>query len=68
MDIGKRLNELRKKRGMTQVEVGEIAGCSTSALSGIERGFRLPSLALLDRIAYALDAELIIDFLGLKFI
>jgi len=37
MTTGKRLRELRKKKGLNQSEVGEIIGLSYSAISSIEQ-------------------------------
>lgn len=36
--IGNRLYEFRKKRGLTQAEVGELAGISGRTYADIERG------------------------------
>ncbi len=37
MTTGQRLRELRKKKGLTQTEIGEIIGLSYSAISAIEQ-------------------------------
>ena len=40
VEIGKKLKELRLKRGMRQYEVAEKIGMSRSAISNIEKGHR----------------------------
>ena len=50
MDIAQRLRAARLKRGISQEEVGELAGLSQAAVSYIERGERGPGLGTL---AYA---------------
>ena len=67
--IGQRIREFRKKRGMLQVELANKVGLSTSAISNFERGRRRASLNLLTEIGGALDvkvSELIPDSLSRK--
>ena len=52
--IGKRLREIRKKRGYTQEEVSEWAGISAQHCSGIECGSAKVSLPALVRLFNAL--------------
>ena len=59
--LGKRIKEIRKFRGLTQEKLSEMIDLETSSLSGIESGRFYPSLHVLDKIASALDVELI-DF------
>lgn len=62
--IGKRLREIRKKRGYTQEEVSERAGISAQHCSGIECGSAKVSLPALIRLCNALDAtpdEILMD-------
>ena len=56
--LGKRRRELRKKKGLTQEELGERAGISYKYLGSIERGLENPSFRHLSRIARALGVEL----------
>jgi DNA-binding XRE family transcriptional regulator len=53
--FGKRLRELRRERDLTQSEVAEHAGTSITYVSQIERGLRNPTLAIVVRLAAALD-------------
>ena len=59
--LGKRIKEIRKFRGLTQEKLSEIIDLETSSLSGIESGRFYPSLHVLEKIASALEVELI-DF------
>ena len=59
--LGKRIKEIRKFRGLTQEKLSEMIDLETSSLSGIESGRFYPSLHVLDKIASALEVELI-DF------
>lgn len=49
--LGNRVRDLRKKRGLTQVELAEMLGVDRSYLSEIETGKKDPSLRVLKTIA-----------------
>jgi len=55
---------LRQRQGLTQSELAQKAHTTQPVIARIERGsdFRIPSLELLGRIAYALGKEIVIDF------
>ena len=53
--IGKRIAAVRKKRGLKQHEVCEIAGINDKYLSVIENARSIPSLEVILRICKALD-------------
>lgn len=55
--IQQRLRSARQARGLTQTEVAEFAGCSTSLVSFFESGAREPSWDMLDALADALDVH-----------
>ena len=57
-DIGRRLNRLRTRRGLSQREVARRSGVSNATVSLIENGRTDPSLGLLKRI---------LDTLGVSF-
>ena len=57
--LGKRIKEIRKYKGFTQEQLSEMIDIETSSLSGIESGRFFPSLHVLDKIASALNVELI---------
>lgn len=54
VEIGRRIRELRKKKGLLQEELARKSGLSASALSNFEQGRRRASLAWLGRIARSL--------------
>jgi transcriptional regulator with XRE-family HTH domain len=58
MDIGKRLYELREAKSLTQDALGKRIGLAPSRISQVENGHAIPSLAVLERWAKALDLEL----------
>lgn len=53
--IGKRIQRCREERGMKQEELAERAGLSSSYMSAIERGVKIPRLETFVRIANALE-------------
>lgn len=59
--LGKRIKEIRKYKKLTQEQLAEMVDIETSSLSGIESGRFFPSLHVLDKIAFALEVELV-DF------
>ncbi len=63
--LGRRINQLRKVRDLTQEELAERAGISVSFLSMIERAERLPHLTTLARLAEALGMTLSETLAGL---
>jgi XRE family transcriptional regulator of biofilm formation len=57
--IGKNINEIRKRRGLTLSELAERANISKSYLSNIERNLnRNPSIHVMGKIALVLDVDL----------
>jgi len=58
MDIGKRLYELRKARGLSQGDVEHRTGLLRCYISRVENGHTLPNLETFERWAKALDLEL----------
>ena len=62
--VGQRIRAIRKKRGMTQERLAELAEISPQHCSGIETGAAKVSLPALVKIANALNAsmdELLLD-------
>ena len=62
--VGQRIRAMRKKRGMTQEQLAELAEISPQHCSGIETGAAKVSLPALVKIANALNAsmdELLLD-------
>lgn len=56
-DIGQRIREKRKEKGMRQEDLAELAEVSTSYIGMIERGEKFPSLETFIILANALDAS-----------
>ena len=62
MDIGKRLRELRRERGYTQLKMQILTGIDQSDYSKIERGHRYYTFEQCIKIASALDTSM--DYLA----
>lgn len=57
LDIGIRIREARKKKDFTQQMLADAIGVSEIYISQLERGMKLPSLALFIQIINALDVS-----------
>jgi transcriptional regulator with XRE-family HTH domain len=55
VDLGARVRQLRRERGLTLKALGGQAGLSHPFLSQLERGLARPSVGSVERIAHALD-------------
>lgn len=55
--FGAWVRELRRRRGLTQVDIAARAGISVTYLSGIETGQRNPTLTVVARLAHALGVR-----------
>ncbi|MBR1634638.1 MAG: helix-turn-helix transcriptional regulator [Lachnospiraceae bacterium] len=62
MDITRAILDARIQSGMTQTELSEKSGISQADISRLEKGTRNPSVALLKRLAEAMDSTLHIEF------
>ena len=56
--VGLNLQRLRRERGLSQEELADLAEIHQTYLSGVERGKRNPTIAVLQRIAQALGADI----------
>jgi transcriptional regulator with XRE-family HTH domain len=56
-DLPKRLIELRKAEGLTQVQVAEKLGITQGSYAHYERGFRRVPLEMIPKIAAAIGAN-----------
>ena len=65
-DITMSLIRARKEAGLTQAELSEKTGISQADISRLENGTRNPGLALLNRIAEAVNSTLRIEFVPNK--
>ncbi len=61
--VGKRIQETRKSRGLTQAELSQMVDLSTKYISNVECGFKMPKLNTFVSIANALqcDANLLLS-------
>lgn len=62
-DVGRRIRELRERRGLSLRVLAEQSGLSANAVSLIERGQSSPTVSTLHRLAAALGVQ-IVDFFG----
>ena len=51
MLVGRRIKELRIKKGLSQQELGEIVGVTKVSVCGYENGSRVPSLETFEQMA-----------------
>lgn len=56
--FGKRVQELRKQRGLTQEDLADLVGVDRSYMGFVERGERNPTLDKLVKIAKAFKITL----------
>lgn len=56
--FGKRLKELREKRGMTQEELSNLLNIEWQHISRLENGKNLPSCAILISLAEIFDIDI----------
>lgn len=61
-ELGAEVRQMREQRGWTQTRLAEAAGMTQSALARFEAGGTVPTLALLERIAQAFHAQLVVRF------
>ena len=66
MDITRAILDARIQAGLTQTKLSEKSGISQADISRLEKGTRNPSLALLKRLAEAMDSTLRIEFVPKK--
>jgi len=60
-ELGKTARRLREEHGWSQAELGVAAGMTQSAVARFEAGGTVPSLPVLERLARALDADLVVQ-------
>ena len=60
-ELGRTVRQIREQRGWSQAELAKAAQMTQSAVARFEAGGTVPTLPVLDRLAQALDAELIVQ-------
>ncbi|MEZ0065164.1 HTH-type transcriptional regulator/antitoxin HipB [Streptacidiphilus sp. MAP12-20] len=61
-ELGEAVRLRRGERGLSQSELGRLAGMTQSAVARFEAGGTVPTLPLLERLADALDLDLRVEF------
>jgi ribosome-binding protein aMBF1 (putative translation factor) len=61
-ELGRAVRELRERRGWSQAQLAQAAGMTQSAVARFEAGGTVPTLPVLERIAYALEVDLAVEF------
>lgn len=60
-ELGRTVRGLREERGWSQSRLAEAADMTQSAVARFESGGTIPTLPVLERLAHALGAELIVQ-------
>lgn len=64
--LGKRITYLRKKKGLSSLQLAINAYINKNYLNDLENGRRNPSLMILRKVAIALDIDLSELFIGIR--
>jgi ribosome-binding protein aMBF1 (putative translation factor) len=59
-ELGRAVRELREERGWSQTQLAHAAAMTQSAVARFEAGGTVPTLPVLERLARALDVELVV--------
>lgn len=65
-DLAEKLTAIRESKGMTRYALAKAAGVSFNGLRSIENGEVSPSVAILTKLAEAMDCRLVVEFEALK--
>ena len=60
-ELGKAVREMRETREWTQTQLAEAAGMTQPAVARFEAGGTVPTIPVLERLAHALGAELVVQ-------
>ncbi|HZN20568.1 MAG TPA: helix-turn-helix transcriptional regulator [Micromonosporaceae bacterium] len=61
-ELGRAVRGLREQHGWSQSQLAQASGMTQSAVARFEAGGTVPTLAVLERLAQALDVELKVQF------
>lgn len=59
-ELGRSVREVREERGWSQTQLAEAAGMTQPAVARFEAGGTVPTIPVLERLAHALDLELVV--------
>lgn len=59
-ELGKTVRAMREERGWTQARLAAASGMTQPAVARFEAGGTVPTVPVLERLARALDAELVV--------
>lgn len=62
-ELGKTVREMREERGWTQGQLADAADMTQPAVARFEAGGTVPTIPVLERLAHALGAELVVRLL-----
>ena len=68
MNIGQRIREVRKERGLSQEELAEKIGLNRSYLSLVENGRSSPTFEFIERVSRGLEIDIRSLILGERFV
>lgn len=60
--LGAKITEIRRSQKLTQAELAEKINVSVETISRLERGFSVPSLKTIEKIAVSLNTSLTVFF------
>jgi transcriptional regulator with XRE-family HTH domain len=60
-ELGRTVRQLRETRGWSQTELAKAAAMTQRSVARFEAGGTVPSLPVLERLASALDADLVVQ-------
>jgi len=57
-ELGQKIKTARKQKGLSQEQLAELVGYKVGTISKYEQGYRIPSIAVLRKIAEVLECNL----------
>ncbi|ATL71473.1 transcriptional regulator [Nocardia terpenica] len=60
-ELGRAIRQMREAHGWTQRQLADAAAMTQSAVARFEAGGTVPSIPVLERLAHALDADLVVQ-------
>lgn len=58
--LGNQIREARTRRGLTQAQLGELAGLTRQKVIAVEKGTQSVAMSAYARVLSALDSELVV--------